>query len=375
MTLRTHNLKKKLYALLSAASLLAILLPASVLADIAARELYSVGIYGYNDRKQEIKAKAVRVALERAEEEVYFEKARSSQSPEFLDRRQSPSFPLNEDSQETGIPPDTDIDYAGPGEQRQEKDRPKYLWEYGLEVSDITYKEPGVMKENGIMYGMVVSYAYHNNLHPANYSVNDNWMLKFETRYAYGQVDYVNSGTVNDIDDNIWEARALAGYDYSVSEAFSLTPYIGIGYRYLKDDLGGRVSSTGAHGYKRESNYLYSPIGLEIVKGLADKWSLGLTLEYDLFWQGRQKSYLSNVDSGYNDLANRQEKGYGFRGALRIIRRGEKMDFAIEPFIRYWNIEKSDNADWTYYGAVIGYGYEPTNNSVEFGSRFALSFF
>ncbi|PIV41068.1 MAG: hypothetical protein COS27_10960 [Nitrospirae bacterium CG02_land_8_20_14_3_00_41_53] len=71
-------------------------------------------------------------------------------------------------------------------------------------------------------------------------------MLKAEGRLSYGWVDYSNSGTMDDIDDYIWELRGLGGYDFSVLKASILTPYIGIGYRYLNDDMSGRVSSTGA---------------------------------------------------------------------------------------------------------------------------------
>ncbi|PJA79867.1 MAG: hypothetical protein CO148_05730 [Nitrospirae bacterium CG_4_9_14_3_um_filter_41_27] len=111
----------------------------------------------------------------------------------------------------------------------------KHALELGPEISYIEYKEPGVMKENGWMYGIVGSYTYHDKL-----------LLKAEGRLSYGWVDYSNSGTMDDIDDYIWELRGLGGYDFSVLKASILTPYIGIGYRYLNDDMSGRVSSTGA---------------------------------------------------------------------------------------------------------------------------------
>jgi len=39
----------------------------------------------------------------------------------------------------------------------------KSVWELGLGWSSITYKEPGVMKEEGTMFGLSGSYAYHDN--------------------------------------------------------------------------------------------------------------------------------------------------------------------------------------------------------------------
>ncbi|MBU3933114.1 MAG: autotransporter outer membrane beta-barrel domain-containing protein [Candidatus Omnitrophica bacterium] len=238
-----------------------------------------------------------------------------------------------------------------------------HTWELGTEISHITYKEPGVMEEKGMMYGIVGSYAYHNKL-----------MLKAEGKGSWGQVDYKNSGTIDSINDYILEFIGLGGYDFSVFTATTLTPYIGIGYRYLNDDSSGKISSTGAHGYERESNYIYSPIGVEVITPLKNDWSVGATAEYDLFWWGKQKSHLSDVLSGLNDLENRQNKGYGIRGSIKVQKKLSKLDLVIEPYVRYWNIKKSKDADITYHGTKIGYGYEPKNNSTEIGCKFAAKF-
>lgn len=238
-----------------------------------------------------------------------------------------------------------------------------HTWEIGPEISHITYEEPDVMEEKGFMYGIAASYAYHNNL-----------MLKAEGRFSFGDVDYTNSGTMDNIDDYMWEFRGLAGYDFPVLKATIITPYIGFGYRYLNDDSSGMTSSTGAWGYERESNYYYSPIGIETITKLENGWFIGVTLEYDYFWKGIQKSHLSDVDPGLNNLENDQNDGYGLRGSIKFQKKVERLDYVIEPFVRYWDIKQSDNADVTYYGTYIGYGYEPKNNSTEFGIKFALKF-
>ena len=106
-----------------------------------------------------------------------------------------------------------------------------HTWEIGPEISHITYEEPDVMEEKGFMYGIAASYAYHNNL-----------MLKAEGRFSFGDVDYTNSGTMDNIDDYMWEFRGLAGYDFPVLKATIITPYIGFGYRYLNDDSSGMTS-------------------------------------------------------------------------------------------------------------------------------------
>ena len=232
----------------------------------------------------------------------------------------------------------------------------KHTFELGPEISYITYKEPDVMKDKGMMYGLVGSYTYHNKL-----------MLKAEGRGSWGKVDYSNSGEINNITDYMLEFRGLCGYDFPILKTSTMTPYIGIGYRYLNDDSAGKISTTGAWGYERESNYIYSPLGMTFVIDLGNKWLTVETIEYDLFWWGKQKSHLSDVDLGYNDISNRQKKGYGLRGSLTLQKKGEKIDIEVGPFIRYWHIQKSETETWTYYGIPIGYGLEPKNKSTEIG--------
>ena len=52
--------------------------------------------------------------------------------------------------------------------------------EMGFETSHITYTEPGLMREEGFMYGVTGALAYRNY----------NYMLSVEARAGLGQVDY-----------------------------------------------------------------------------------------------------------------------------------------------------------------------------------------
>ncbi|MCX5831380.1 MAG: hypothetical protein NT140_05770, partial [Deltaproteobacteria bacterium] len=240
----------------------------------------------------------------------------------------------------------------------------RHAWEIGPEISIIEYKEPDVMSQKGTMYGIGAAYIYHNGV-----------MIKVAGRYSYGQVDYQNSGTLDNIDDSIFEIRTLGGYDFKIGSSFTMTPFIGFGYRYLKDDGSGRITSTGAGGYLRESNYYYSPIGIEAVNVFDKGWSAGVILEYDYFWQGMQKSYESSFLAGLNDIENHQNSGYGARGSIIIKKQTDRVFYFIEPFIRYWNIADSDVQPLTFNGAPTGLGiYEPKNNSTEIGVRFMIGF-
>lgn len=240
---------------------------------------------------------------------------------------------------------------------------PRHVADVGAAVSHITYEEPGFMEEKGIMYGVNGSYAYHNKA-----------MLKIDGLFSSGQVDYssTDTGSADSIADYIIETRGLLGYDLSMKTT-SLTPYIGIGYRYLSDNFTG-TTSTGHRGYERESNYFYSPIGVELTTSLNAGWSIGSTIEYDRFWRGWQVSHLSDVSLGYNDLENTQRNGYGVRASAKLVKEGKKVDIIIEPFIRYWDIDNSDKTAITYAGVIVGVGYEPHNKSTEYGINIKLGF-
>ena len=238
--------------------------------------------------------------------------------------------------------------------------------EIGFEVSQITYEEPGLMEQEGMMYGVSASYDF----------LRSRKMIKLDTRASFGQVDYTSpiSGTIDDIDDFNIETRVTLGYDYAPYEKMILTPYVGFGHRYLNDDMSGLTSSTGAAGYERESNYLYSPIGVDAVVNFKSGWSIGAVAEYDLFWYGMQRSHLEDVNMGLSTMDNDQTGGWGARGSFIIKKNTEKINFVIEPFVRYWDIDKSDETTLTYYGFVVGKGYEPENNSTEYGIKLAVQF-
>jgi Tfp pilus assembly protein PilF len=240
-----------------------------------------------------------------------------------------------------------------------------YYFELGLEVSSIEYKESGLMKDTGTMYGVVGSYTYRNRL-----------MVKGEGRYSWGQVDYSSNGTgdINNVKDYMWEFRGLVGYNFPIFKSLNITPYVGIGHRYLKDDTSGRVSTTGASGYERESHYLYSPIGLESISSFKSGWSITAFAEYDYFWWGEQYSHLGDAIPGLNTVKNTQNTGYGARGSIMIQKKIKEVEFAAGPFIRYWNISESKTEPVTFYGTVVNYGQEPKNTSTEYGLKIAIKF-
>ena len=229
-----------------------------------------------------------------------------------------------------------------------------------------------MMSEDGLFYGLAGAYTYRGWAPSADGDVTESTeglMFRAEGRFAVGQVDYdgqTQDGeplTVSDIDDRTMELRPLIGLGFSNAD-FEGFLYTGFGYRYLNDDL-----SEFPGGYERESNYYYIPIGLTGTGTQSDGWTLGGTLELDILVRGVQKSHLSDAGGGWPDVENDQTSGWGLRGALRFEHRAN-VDLVIEPFVRLWAIDKSDEVP-------IGggyYAYEPENYTVEGGLHVLIQF-
>ena len=241
-------------------------------------------------------------------------------------------------------------------------------WELGPEIYYSEYKEPAFnVKIDGVMYGIVGAFTHHD----PNY-----WMFKADGHAAWGEMDYHStaSGSINGIDDYLLEGAVAAGYEVHPKEGMTFTPFFGIAYRYLNDDSSGKISSTGARGYERESNYFYSPVGAELSTKLNDGWTLGLSGEYDIFWSGEQKSHLGGAISGLNTITNNQDNGYGVRGSVKLRKKGETFDILIEPFVRWWSVKDSQTSNITFSGVIVGYAYEPKNETLEVGGKIAFIF-
>ena len=225
----------------------------------------------------------------------------------------------------------------------------------GPEIYTYRYKEPSFMENEGIFYGMHFGCTSRDWV--SDSSSNGGSVFKAEGRFAFGRVDYdgaLMDGTpykINGINDLVLEGRLLLGADMLIRDILG-TLYSGVGYRYLNND-----TSFDPAGYERESNYLYIPLGGEIYTNLKADWYWGARIEFDYLAWGMQKSHLSDI--GLNDVHNRQNSGYGYRASVRFEHKSKDAVFAIEPFYRYWDIDKSE----VKYGSV----FEPSNDTKEIG--------
>ena len=241
-------------------------------------------------------------------------------------------------------------------------------FDLGLELSHITYKEPQLMRESGLMYGIHGICSYYGQARvPAG--------VRLDGRLSTGTVTYTGQYSngapveVSGIRDTMFELRGMLGI-YNLGEPGAvLMPWVGLGYRYLHDGAD-RIPG----GYERESNYYYVPILLERVPARRPGWSVGWTAEYDYFLSGTQYSYLSDFNPGLSDMTNRQSNGFGWRASVRFLWRDALRTVAVEPFVRYWRIGQSEQSLVTLNGSPYAVGWEPVNNSTELGVQVAVTF-
>ncbi|MEO8343144.1 MAG: hypothetical protein ABI536_04930 [Gallionella sp.] len=232
----------------------------------------------------------------------------------------------------------------------------------GWSVSYYQYQEPGLMSARGSKIGA--------DLHATKVFEND-LFIRGDLRVASGSVDYNSNGTGSASGEPDWyvEARGLIGKDWFINEAFVLSPYLGLGYRYLYND-GRGITSTGNGGYRRESNYFYLPVGIIQRVEMKDRARMEITLEYDHLLAGKQNTRLSDAGLGYSDVTNNQHSGYGLKLSVMYL----KTNWAIGPYADYWNIAESESVLLYRYGSLYGLAWEPKNNTIEFGVKASHQF-
>lgn len=211
----------------------------------------------------------------------------------------------------------------------------------------------------------------------ANKVFKDGTFLGASIRGSYGSHDYTGGdqniftgetipATHEGEDDILLEGRLLAGHDFILDKYdygnFSLSPYAGIGIRFLYN-YGSGADSNGVLGYKRYSHYLYVPLGLTQRFRVTDNSRIALNGEYDHLIKGWQESQLGDFQPGAETLSNDQETGFGIKASAMY----EQSSWSVGPFFNYWNINQSKRACARYTSTSLLCGTEPHNQTIEYG--------
>ncbi len=308
---------------------------------------------------------------------------------------ESPAYEWAEVGADESVPI-ADDEGPGQGESRLvwlfSRSNPLTKVEFGTQLAAYAYREPGLMRDRGYFNGFYGTFTYRTSENRRIESWRDIFgphnsinMFRLKTRFSFGNVDYESEGTgkSDDLDQYLFNIEAHAGYDIPFTDHSRLTPYLGFGWRYLFDDSGGLRTTTGHLGYDREITYAYLPIGMEWHTDFRPGWAFEFTAEYDYLIDGTVKSHLEDVDPGYDTVKNDQKHGFGIWGSLKLIKKGEKLDVVIEPFVRFWKMSASDITAIRYNGQLIpvpgnpGFvlgALEPENKTHEYGVRMGVRY-
>jgi len=245
-------------------------------------------------------------------------------------------------------------------------ERQEHSFALGITTEYFEWHEKGVTID-GPLYGVSGTYAYHgDNQVVANASL----------AFSYGELQYdgctwSGSAARANTEDSRVEFRGLAGYDWRVTGKLIMTPFVGLGYWYWNNDL------KGWGGYERETTYWYCPFGIRTTRPLSHNGEWGVAAEYDLFLGGAVKSHLSDTDPGLNDpkVNLKAGAGYGVRCSIWVgTKMEESLTLRVEPFLIYWNIDKSNGTTLALNGTTVGSLFEPSNDTTSYGVRLSMEF-
>ena len=231
-------------------------------------------------------------------------------------------------------------------------------FEIGPELDYFQYREPGLMKEAGMLYGGFASFT-------ATFQSNVIWNIG--ASLAAGTLRYdgqTMGGEPVELDtpDRLLDLRTSIGYNWS-----PVTPFAGLGLRYLNDNLGANSPA----GYNRQTFYLYSPLGLEISRTFGNAWTLGARAEFDIFWAGLNRNTdFPLADNSTLDLS--QHSGYGAKASVFLKHPMTRaMGLMVEPFFQYWDIGESER-EYILTPDGLYVFFEPANTTSLFGLRAGL---
>jgi len=294
------------------------------------------------------------------------------------------SLALDAYAQEKNLPSENTMSSVPPSTRKAHE------FEWSFERHSYLYKETvdgaEFMRTEGSFQGILLSYTFRPLDLDSFTDIIDN-LYRLELRYARGEVDYTGSGTWDGLKDYMYEVRAVAGREFNVNPSLQITPYLGLGYRYLNNGLDQIPAQEidgqqFVSGYNRESTYYYLPIGVDVYQQLAGGWGIGGNLEYDLWIKGEQASHLEDmedaqgVNAGIDPLYNDQKSGFGLRGSLKIDKSFARVKLGIEPYYRYWKVSDSQpNVVTAGSGMqIVGGGLEPRNTTQEIGVKVGVKF-
>jgi tetratricopeptide (TPR) repeat protein len=156
-----------------------------------------------------------------------------------------------------------------------------------------------------------------------------------------------------------------AGYTYRGNLPFSITPYVGLGYRYWKRDIG----------YNETYSWWYLPLGVKALYPVNPKWSVGLNASVNFMFDGRMTISYKNDILANTTVTLGNKLGYLLEIPVSWWPR-VNWAFTVTPWYEYSEIGESPweplyYTDGSYTGFVVR---EPSSRTNQYGIRISTEY-
>lgn len=271
----------------------------------------------------------------------------------------------------------------------QAKDQ-KHKLEIAYEGSDYAYREPHTTQKlrlAGRKRGLHLVYTNQSVL-SRDVSDEDPSFASLEFRYMDGKTDWkdANQEADTNVRDHYMEAALKFGRKYQLANPLQLRPYLGIGWReaqhgedpfdrdYLTVDYGISYEEA-VYVTKTKTTYFYIPIGSNLMLNIGEDLTVTLNGEFDWLIHGRINAHAPGYFVNSNNISVSAPKGYGVRVSVKAELDMGPMGVFIEPFWRYWQVQRSSKYWYDLDGGSDGgCTRAPMNTTREYGIRAGISF-
>lgn len=287
------------------------------------------------------------------------------------------------------------LSFLAPALSFADSNSKKFSYELGAEISHQRYMEnhpytnpaanlqenDSFMRMKSLTGGLNVAFQYNPEVIPYKFRIELRRSSTGKNGSKYRE--YRDITVTEGMTTQVTELRLLGKYDL---QSLPLEVYSGLGLHHLTNKNSGQIhqgiNGRASQPFKRTQDYWYIPVGVQYLFALNQIWSINNTLEFDYLILGRQTTTMSyeNIDNGdftrEHSQSYRQRKGFGARAQVEFIKKGDKVDYLLGPFIRYWNISDSSSETttaMTQLGLQTEATMEPRNRTIEYGLKFAVS--
>ncbi len=247
-----------------------------------------------------------------------------------------------------------------------------FIGDAGYGYNFYRYEEPNLMKIQGALHTIFAKLAYLGDI--VGVELNYLQALDQSTKY-YGSTMSGLPLLGTPSNDSFYNVDFKFGKRLNIFDNYDGLGYIGIGYRYLNNQL------SGLGGYRREQTYYYIPIGFHVSDGMfIDGLFARYGAEARYLFLGVNKTHIgdaiSNIDPSVLKMIQKNNFGLRVHSGFEYFLSNDFKIF-MQISADYWYVRESSTAIATYISNGVSYKgvfVEPANNTVQFGVEFGIGF-